>query len=81
MAQKARLVRTPQKRRGQHGWLTLSPGEAPFPSDLTETDRRTLADEVRRLRRKRLLKFLARSIAADIVRVSRLENENDQEAN
>ena len=42
--------------------------ELPFPSDLAAGDARRLTENVRFEKRKRLIQFLARAIAHDIVR-------------
>jgi len=43
-------------------------GEAPFPSDLSNEDQERLLEHVRRRRRSRLVQFVARAIAQDILR-------------
>jgi hypothetical protein len=53
----------------------IAEGQDPFPRDLPAAERERLATEVRRLRRERLLAFLARAIAQDIRRQERQDKE------
>lgn len=46
----------------------IAAGEAEFPDDLPPAQQVLLADEVRRLRRARLVTFIARQIALDVHR-------------
>ena len=46
----------------------VATGEAPWPEHLAPTAAAELTMEVRRLRRSRLIRFIARQIAADIAR-------------
>ena len=43
-------------------------GEAPFPSGLNDQDQERLVTYVQRRRRSRLVQFIARAIAQDILR-------------
>lgn len=43
-------------------------GDAPFPSGLSDEDQERLLEHVRRRRRARLVQFVARAIAQDILR-------------
>lgn len=50
-------------------WAELiATGQAPFPTELCEADQYLLAARVSELRRSRLVKFIARTIAQDIHR-------------
>ena len=46
----------------------IADGELPFPADLPAADAAALAAEVRRLRRGRLVRHVARAIAEDLLR-------------
>lgn len=46
----------------------VADGSMPFPTGLSVADVNRLAEEVVRIRRQRLLKFIARAIADDILR-------------
>ena len=46
----------------------IASGGHPFPSGLTKAEEKALVDAVRKLRRLRLIRLVARAIAADIVR-------------
>ncbi len=54
----------------QHLAALIANTELPFPSDLTAGDARRLTENVRFEKRKRLIQFLARAIAHDIVQTA-----------
>lgn len=47
-------------------------GEAPLPQDLPPDELRTVLMEIARLRRDRLVRFIARAIASDLERAGEL---------
>ena len=58
-------------------WARLvADGEAEFPPDLPPDQEQSLLYEVRRLRRARLITFIARQIALDIHRERRTEEDD-----
>jgi hypothetical protein len=59
--------------------VRIAQGQDPFPRELPAAERERLATEVRRLRRQRLLAFLARAIARNIRRRELQDKEADRD--
>ena len=74
----ADLISSPEKLDQVAGLVAR--GELPFPTGLAPDQVHRLAVEVRERRRRRLVKFIARSIAQKICRsVERLETEETRD--